>query len=172
MKKTIVIALCAIMTFSCVACGAKSKNDAIGDTTNESGSAEVQVPNPFVTCETLEEAEKLAGFTITVPEKIENSSERIFRAMEGQLLEIIYMDGEEEVARIRKAPGSDDISGDYNQYTDTTEVTVGEWKYTLKGNDGKVSVATWVDGDYTYSVSVNEMSSEAALEIAYVITTR
>ncbi len=167
MKKTIMIALCAAMAFSTSACGATKKEDIV----NEQGG-QTQVANPFVTCETLDEAEKLAGFTITVPERIENSSERIFRAMEGQLLEIIYMNGEEEIVRIRKAHGSDDISGDYNQYTDTTELTVGEVKYTLKGNDGKVSVATWVDGDYAYSVSVNEMSSEAALEIAYVITTR
>ena len=53
-----------------------------------------------------------------------------------------------------QGPGSDDISGDFNQYAESNAVDVDGRSVTLQGNDGQVQLATWLDGDYTYSIGI------------------
>ena len=114
------------------------------------------MPNPFTDNDTLEEAEKNAGFSIQVPEKIGGVSATAFRNSGQEMLEVIYYNGEQEVARIRKGTGMEDISGDYTKYSDVKTEKIGDWDVTLKGNDGKVVLAVWNDGTYSYSISLDE----------------
>lgn len=80
--------------------------------------------------------------------------------LDDKMLEVIYQSGEDEAARIRKAPGSEDISGDYNVYQQVSEVSVNGFKVTMSGDGNKVSLAVWTNNGYTYSVSVtNGISS-------------
>jgi len=74
------------------------------------------------------------------------------------MIEVIYFDAEKthEGLRIRKANGTDDISGDYNEYKEVNVVKVGDLEVTEKGNDGSISVATWTDGTHSYSINVDE----------------
>lgn len=116
----------------------------------------VQIPNPFVEYGTLADAAKAAGVELTVPDVLNGSDGRVFQAIENDLLEVIYRKGEDETARIRKAAGSDDISGDYNVYAQMDTVSVNGVQVTLKGNSGKVSLATWTAEGYTYSISVED----------------
>lgn len=116
----------------------------------------VQMPNPFVEYETLADAAKAAGLALTVPDALNGSDGRVFQAIENDLLEVIYRKGEDETARVRKAAGSDDISGDYNVYAQVDTVTVNDAQVTLKGDAGKVSLATWTAEGYTYSISVED----------------
>lgn len=115
---------------------------------------DVQIPNPFAEYETLAKAAKAAGVELTAPEAVNGSDRRTFRAVENDLLEVIYSKGETETARIRKSAGADDISGDYNVYAQVDTATVNGAGVTLKGEAGKVSLATWTAGEYTYSISV------------------
>ena len=81
------------------------------------------------------------------------------------MLEVIYADGETEIARVRKAPGTEDISGDYNAY-DAQDVAVGDVTVTMKSADGLVKLAIWQDGGYTYAVSVEAgLSADAMAEL-------
>ena len=121
------------------------------DPLNQDG--DVQMPNPFAEYETLAEAAKAAGFEAAVPDAANGSDGRVFRAIENSLLEVIYRKGEDETARIRKAAGTEDISGDYNVYAQVDTVTVDGAQVTLKGDADKVSLATWTAEGYTYSVS-------------------
>lgn len=50
----------------------------------------------------------------------------------------------------------EDISGDYTKYSDVKTEKIGDWDVTLKGNDGKVVLAVWNDGTYSYSISLDE----------------
>ena len=70
------------------------------------------------------------------------------------MFEIIYASGEDETARIRKAPGADDVSGDYNEYAETETVDAGGVSVTMKGENGLVKLAVWTNGDYSYALSV------------------
>lgn len=151
MKRIMIFGLCAILMLSLAACG-----------TAASTKGTVQIPNPFVDCACLEDAARLAGFEMTVPETVCEYRQTGIQAIEKNLIQVFYGEGEEESARIRKGVGTDDISGDYNIYEQEYTAAVGDLKVTMKGSDGQVSLAIWTNGGYTYSVSVkNPISVEA-----------
>ena len=102
-------------------------------------------------------AAQAAGFDLAVPDEISGCSEKSYRVLSAEgdvMFEIIYASGEDETARIRKAPGADDVSGDYNEYAETETVDVDGGSVTMKGADGLVKLAIWTNGDYSYALSV------------------
>lgn len=171
MKKFIAPTLCAVMALSIVADAGSafamedSKQQAVGqkapgimvisnkDSDEETGIA-IGMPNPFSECNSLQEAEKHAGFKLALPEKMpEGYSQNMIEIIGKKMIQVFYENGEKEIL-IRKAKGNDDISGDYNEYSENKTVAVGSLRISTRGNHGKVSVATWADSEYTYSVSV------------------
>lgn len=114
----------------------------------------VQIPSPLADYETLTEAAQAVGFELTVPDALNGSDHRYVSTISNETLQVIYRKGEEETARIRKAAGADDISGDYNVYAQVDTATVNGVEVTLKGDAGKVSLAAWTDKGYTYAISV------------------
>lgn len=123
------------------------------DSSPEENSSSSQTPNPFADCETKEEAEELAGFSLTIPESLEQEgSTEAYRAMKDSMLEVL-VSGEEDQIRIRKGAGEEDISGDYTAYEKEDTVEIGERKVTVKGDETLVYLAVWQEGEYSYSVS-------------------
>lgn len=116
----------------------------------------VGMPNPFTDNDTLEEAEKNAGFSIEVPEQIDGVSAAAFRNLGQKMLEVIYYNGDQEVARIRKSQENADNSGNYKGYPEIKNEKIGGLDVSLKGKDDKVVLAIWSDGAYSYSISVDE----------------
>jgi uncharacterized membrane protein len=122
----------------------------------------VRISSPFIDCDTIDVAGKIAGFTVTVPEKMPQSYvQKSIVAVENKMVQVIYANGEKEIL-IRKAKGNEDISGNFSEYTETNTVTVGSIKVSTRGDNGKINVATWVDGEYTYSITAN--SDEKGLD--------
>lgn len=177
MKKMIAFALSTVMVLSLISCagqtnpGSSSGNSvepaAIGGDPATWGPAldgdgsGVQIPSPITEYTSMEEAAAAAGFDMTAPETIDGYTERVIQVFnantEDAMFEVIYRDGGEEsknIIHIRKAPGAEDISGDYNQYAESSTETVGEAEVTMKGADGKVHLATWAKDGYTYSINV------------------
>lgn len=140
MKKLITLSLCLAAALLFTGCGSQ-----------ESG----ELANPFVEYDTIEEAEKAVGFDLSVPESIDGLSERIIRVdSEDQLIEVIYQNGQDEdqEIRIRKAVGTDEISGDYNEYSQSRTLDVDGIAVTVKGDDDLITVATWAQDPYVYSI--------------------
>ena len=140
MKKLITLSLCLAAALLLTGCGSQ-----------ESG----ELANPFVEYDTIEEAEKAVGFDLSVPESIDGLSERIIRVdSEDQLIEVIYQNGQDEdqEIRIRKAVGTDEISGDYNDYSQSRTLDVDGIAVTVKGDDDLITVATWARDPYVYSL--------------------
>ena len=158
MKK---ILLMSVLCLAIVACGKKEEaKQEIAETTNVTQKESTQIPNPFVEVKNLDEASKIAGFTLEVPETYEDYKKQVIQAIEDDMIEVIYYDEnlEHEGLRIRKAKGTDDISGDYNEYKDVETVKVGDFEIIEKGSEGNISVATWNDGTYSYAIDVAEAS--------------
>lgn len=169
MKKLIVL---AVMTLSLAACGEKGNADIIGgnpatwEPALDSGqTSAVEIPNPFSECTSLEEAAENAGFSFSVPETVDGYAQRMIRTMadeEGSaMIEVIYQneitDGSDETSdeiRMRKADGEEDISGDYTAYSESNSVTANNVQVTMRGENGKINLATWTDNGYTYSIGV------------------
>lgn len=158
MKK---ILLMSVLCLAIVACGKKEEaKQETAETTNVTQKESTQIPNPFVEVKNLDEASKIAGFTLEVPETYEDYKKQVIQAIEDDMIEVIYYDenSEHEGLHIRKAKGTDDISGDYNEYKDVETVKVGDFEIIEKGSEGNISVATWNDGTYSYAIDVAEAS--------------
>lgn len=152
MKKIISITLIAVLAFSIVGCQKKGP-EPIVDPIKEDGD-DALVVNPFKEVETMEEAEKLAGFKMVLPEDLpEDTTQNYIEVAEKEMIQVNYNNKEKNIL-IRKAKSSEDISGDYNEYENTKEITVGNKKVTVKGNGENLSLATWTEGDFAYSVGV------------------
>ena len=76
-----------------------------------------------------------------------------------ELAEIRYI-GETENLRYRKSLGTQDNSGDYNEYSQETTVPLSGCTVTLKGGTDGYVLAIWTDGTYAYSVSISVPMSE------------
>ena len=107
-----------------------------------------------VDCATLADAAALTGYDFTVPDSVDGCTDVAISVLESeQLTEVQYTAGNDRLC-LRKAPSSDDISGDYNQYAENSTVDVDGRSVTLQGNGGQVQLATWQDGSYSYSIGV------------------
>lgn len=112
----------------------------------------------------MDEAYKIAGFNLSVPTTYEDYKKQVIQAIENDMIEVIYIEEESgyEGLRIRKAKGTDDISGDYNEYKNVETVKVGEYDVTEKGDEGNIFIVTWTDGTYSYAIDTDraELSKE------------
>lgn len=133
--------------FSLLLCDVTVK-DGIVSITTESAA---QLPNPMISYDTVSEAEKAVGFPLRLPASMKDvKAENIF--VINDLVQINYKNG----VHYRIAKGTDDISGDYNQYESTQTLTIGSYEVTAKGDGDRISLATFNDGEYCYSVSLEE----------------
>ena len=172
MKKLFVCVLSLALVLSMAACGSKqaaeasTTADTVGQEGNITGGENVQIPNPWQECSSLEEAGKLAGFSFTAPEEVEGFTERYVSAIENETAQVIFSNGEDDNAALyfRKGVGTEDISGDYNVYETVEEQNIGSKTVTCMGNDSLVYTATWNDGTYSYAVMYNAGMSADQLE--------
>lgn len=164
MKKWTVIVLCFAFVLTLAACG--KENTA---PTKPAIGGNVEIANPFTEYDTLADAAAAAGFEISVPDSIDGYSGRVIRVLaaeDDRMIEVIYQDGENKEVRVRKAPGAEDISGDYNQYDRSEAAVVGDYNVTLQGNGDTICLATWTAGEYTYSVSFSDgVSTDSAAQL-------
>lgn len=149
-KNVMILFLCLAVCASLAAC--KSTGADTASTSKAKATTKEQIPDPWTNCNSLDEAIKISGINISVPDSIDGYPTIIYRAMKDSTVEIIYRNGNEEI-RVRKAAGSDDISGDYNNYSQTKIISSGDISVTEKGNNDKISLATWTNGNYTYSIT-------------------
>lgn len=120
----------------------------------------VQIPSPFADHDTLEDAAKAVGFDLAVPEKVDDSPRQGIQTMDGEMIQVFYGDEDQEVC-IRKAPGGEDISGDFSSYAQVREMSINRTDVTMKGENDLVCLAIWTSGGYTYSISAHAGMSEA-----------
>ena len=159
MKKVIITVLCVLTVMMIAGCKGNEGEEVI--------TPGVQIANPFTDEDSLLAVQDKAGFQLTLPENFNGCVSYLYRAMADKMIEIICLDGEgNETARIRKAVGSDSISGDYNEYADIKE----DGSLIIKGNDGKYSVAEWTEGNYSYAITVETpVSLETMKELKALI---
>ena len=101
----------------------------------------VAIANPWSTWDSIKEAENATGFSFGLPDVIADSYIATeFRTMNGELVEVVYCDGDFEVC-IRKAKDErQDISGDYNQYETCNEERRNDITIITYGNSEKAAL--------------------------------
>lgn len=181
MKKFTVLFLSMLMLLSFAACGSTSNTSGTQGTADQ-GSSSVsgtdalssdemeQIGNPFVDCETMEEAEEIAGFEMKAPDILEGYSNSVIQAVENTMIQVFYCYDPENIQEsdytlFRKGAGEEDISGDYSEYAYEKEIQVDDLTVTMKGFESN-NLAVWNDGVYSYSIySCEELSDETMAEL-------
>ena len=165
MKKFLIFTVTAAILLSLAACTQNAKPSAQPEAPAQEDiiSDNTQIPNPWETYDTQADAAQAAGFDLAAPDKISGTSEKSYQVMRGEdetIFKIDYVSGEERAAYVRKAPGAEDISGDYNDYAETDTIDVGGSNVTMKGNDGLMNLAVWTSGDYSYALNLTNGVSQ------------
>lgn len=159
---------------SALAESADQDGGAAGDSLNAknteaSDSTQASVANPYQEVSSLSDAASIAGFSLSVPEADSSYPKQVVNVVNQSMIQVDYTtsDGSDTEYTVRKAQGSNDISGDYNSYANSEQKTVNGATVTLKGNGDTWSVATWTSNGYTYAVDTagHPMSEDWILEI-------
>ena len=124
------------------------------------GRAPEQTDEPLVMtsygateCASIDELSQALGFAVKVPSELPFKPEQTtYSAMFEEFAQIDYSAGSASLC-VRMTLGTEDVSGDYNEYAQEETVEVGDWNVLLKGDGSTVSLATWTDGAYSYSIS-------------------
>lgn len=153
----VLLGLCLCMLAA--ACGdqqaAIGADSAAQSSQRTENSELVGMANPWVEAENQREAEDQAGYAITLPQTLpEGYGEPSFLVIPGEIVEAYYAGTGEARLCVRKAAGTEDASGDYREYPESQQVTVGDLEVTMKGDNGEVSLAVWQDGTYAYSIGI------------------
>ena len=121
-------------------------------------SDNTQIPNPITEYKTLAEAEKAAGYTAKTSAYYKDTAIERVATIE-KLVELDYAGG----ITYRMVPGSEDPSGNYNDYASTKTLKIGAYTVTAKGDGSTVCLADFSDGTYSYSFDFETGVSEAVL---------
>lgn len=119
------------------------------------------IASPFIDCSSIDEAAAITGFGMTIPDSVNGNEIDHISTISRDTIQVIYGAGHDNSTYIRKAEESDDISGDYNTYRQKKQITVNGASVTLKGNNGKINVATWSSNGYSYSINVGKGFDES-----------
>ncbi len=167
--------LCVSIGATLAACGNEAKSigasSSVQNASEAAVSEQTQIANPWVDAENQDDAQQQAGFTIQLPSSLPAEyGAPSFRVMPGEMLEADYAgDGDANIC-VRKATGTDDPSGDYNQYSGSQQVTVGNVEVTMKGNDGGVSLAVWQNGSNAYSIGIYDAAGITVEEMTQMVS--
>lgn len=158
LKRIFSLALGTALALSLVACGSNDNPAA-----DNSKPGAVQPPSNYVDCDTLEEAIEMAGIEISIPEVIKGYDDCTFRANKTDgMIEVIFQNDDDEI-RFRKGLGDEDISGNYNDFSEKNDVNVDGSTVQMKGSEGKVNIATWSKDGYSYSIDGTEAMDKTAM---------
>ena len=132
MKKYVVLLIILLLFTGCGASGEPVETTEAPQT--------LQLANPWVRYDSLEEAEAAVGFPFGMALEIGTFRAESFRVMSGKLLEVGYRDGDFTVT-VRKQPGEgQDLSGVYEDFERETAYQTGNsWVV------GRVSGNTMLD---------------------------
>ena len=179
MKKILVILLALITVFGITACGkteapVPSQPDETaqpsGEEATEGETYGAYMANPWKDCATLEDAAKVAGFNIAVPDRIEGYPEIIITALDKKMIQVYYGNGSLDFEnaqdiKIRKGIGNEALEGDYTEYSNIITQTMHGVEVTLKGNtQDKFNSASWVQCGYSYCIFATDGLSAQQIE--------
>ena len=125
-------------------------------TVSDNPEGDVMIQGP-VEAGSAQELSNNVGFDVEDVLVLFNSATDVHYTAIGDIAQIVYTTADNKVTW-RKAPGSDDISGDYNTYATIVEKEIDGINMTIKGNENENNVdkffnVTWTKDGYSYSLS-------------------
>ena len=128
---------------------------AVAQDSSASGSM-TSLANPWQECTSMAQAESLAGFSFAIDTsalpKGYGPDASYIQVIEGSMLEADYDSEHGGSVCLRKAVGTDDVSGDYNSYDLTQTSRIAGQDVTLRGAENAWYVAAWTRDGYSFAV--------------------
>ena len=151
--------LCVTIGATLAACGNETKSVGASGSAQDTSESESlngeQIANPWVENKDQADAQEQAGFSMELPSTLPEGYESDgFQVIPGEILEADYVGKDEAKLCIRKATGTDDPSGDYNEYNTVKTITVEDVSVTIKGDGDTIYLAVWNNGSYAWSIGV------------------
>ena len=154
MRKIIVLLLTCSMLLSLAACSkseagsAASGSSDVGQTSGEQG---VGIPNPWTEQSDMAAANKACGMNVVYPDELK-SADTVVRTMDNKMIEVTGMVCDTTLTfRAQKGDKLEDISGDYNNYSVTTEQRFAGFPvYSRSNSKDTANVVYWNDGTNNY----------------------
>lgn len=87
-------------------------------------------------------------------------TEQCYSVMFGDFAEINYNGANGEYCCIRAGKDTEDISGDYNEYSTVKDTDIDGVTVTFKGDDKRLDLAVWIKDGHFYSVSLSDGTDE------------
>lgn len=96
--------------------------------------------------------------------------EVLYAAFDSGLAQVEYRGENGMTALLRKSQGTEENSGGFNQYPDVETLTAADADVTLKGADGRVTLALWQKDGFSYSLNLSQgQNIESWAEILYSV---
>ncbi|MEC0180320.1 stalk domain-containing protein [Paenibacillus peoriae] len=134
------------------------------NTPNTPQEENVQIPNPLVEFKTLQAAEKSVGFATYAPSTLTDEYKQdLIQVISNSVVEVFYSNGKNTI-RYRVAKGSEDISGNYEVYSQVSKKDINDIHVTIKGNNNVVNQAIWTQNNKSYSLYLESGVSIETLE--------
>ena len=145
------------------------QNGVPGQSSVPGETESVQIPNPLEEVSGVKELSDLVGFEVkeldAIPFAVQQAS---YISISREVAEIIYTGADQELT-YRKSKGTEDNSGNYVVYSEEAKRSVDGYDVTVKGDDGRCSLAVWTDGTYSYSIQMGEGESVSYEELDAMI---
>ena len=140
------------------ATGSEDANSGEDVTSSEEDQSMVEIPNPFITYKKMSTVKRTLGYKLSYPDEIEGYTMDTLQATSDGLIQVIFIDEQDNRCFIRKAPYDENmiLSGDYNDYKVTKDFDIEDGiTVTMKGDaKDQYKVAEWHDkyGDFGYAI--------------------
>jgi len=126
----------------------------------------IQVVPNITDCSSVGELSNTVGFKVhevkTYPFDVEQIT---YTAYWGKTAQIAYTGGDNTLV-FRMSAGSEDNSGNYNDYSEVKNCSAGDYTVTIKGDNSQYYLAVWEYGGYSYSINIpNGVSEEEILKL-------
>lgn len=154
--------LCLVLSLAILAgCSSEVKTEETQEEKKTEKTTETTtIANPFQDCESLEDAKTVAGFELSCPESVLESDSSVVQAVKDNMIQVIYNKNDEEILRIRKSNSTDDITGDYNEYSEEIDQDINGISVHCKGENQAYSTIYWSLDNYQYCILGNNLSLE------------
>lgn len=131
-----------------------------------SNNPPVATNNSIADCGSSGELSDAVGFKVrevnTFPFNVQQTT---YASFWGKTAQIAYMGGDNTLV-FRMSAGSEDNSGNYNEYSEVKSFSAGDYTVTIKGDNEQYYLAVWEYGGYSYSINIpNGVSKEAMLKV-------
>jgi len=122
--------------------------------------------SPYQPCATLQEAEDITGYALSVPDSLLEEGKTEIMVYYGSMTELSVLDNEyHTVLYVRKDKGEQDISGIHDTYDAEDKVEIGGCTVTLRGDRDMYYVAVWTKNGFSYSLTSSKgLSKETMTE--------